>query len=203
MKGKILVGSIIALAIAFSSLAGSNNLIGVNAVSAAGWPICATVTYGAWGNCINGVETRDVIDKTPINCFLTDSEQQGASQVCGQVLGVKIYAVGSLLRTPNGKIYLVMPGQAVQHIPDLNALQAYSGHKINNVSQALISQYQQVYGQVLGIKIYADGTLLRTPDHKIYVIVNGHKQYIPGLAELYQYRNHRIINVSYNVIADY
>ncbi|MDD4902682.1 MAG: hypothetical protein PHE24_06125 [Patescibacteria group bacterium] len=207
MKGKILMGSIIALAIAFSSLAGDNNLFGVNAVSADTYPInsipCATVTYSAWGDCINGIKTRDVIDKTPINCSLTLNEQQGRSEVCGQVLGLKIYAVGTLLRAPEGKIYVVMPGQAIKLIPDLAALQAYRGREIHNVSDALIKQYRQNFGQVLGVKIYADGTLLRGPDHKIYVIVNGKKQYIHSLQELYQYRDRRIINVSAAVIADF
>lgn len=197
------MGSIIALTIVFSGLAGIGNLFGVNAASADYSPICATVTYSPWGNCINGIQTRDVIDKTPINCSLTAYEQAGRSQVCGKVLGVKLYAVGTLLRTPEGKIYVVMPGQAIKYIPDLNALKAYGGHPLYNVSDTLIAQYKQNFGQVLGEKIYADGTLLRGPDYKIYLIVNGKKQYIHDLEELYQYRHHRIINVSAAVISDY
>jgi hypothetical protein len=207
MKGKILVGSIIALAIAFFSLAGDGGLSGVNIALADSYPInsypCATVTYSQFGNCINGIQTRDVIDKTPVNCALTLNEQQGRSQACGKVLGVKIYGTGTLLRSPAGKIYVVMSGQMIKLIPDVAALQAYRGRNIYDVSNAVIAQYQQNFGQVLGVKIYADGTLLRGPDFKIYVIVNGKKQYIPGPAELYPYRNTRIINVSTSVLADF
>ena len=63
MKGKILIGGIIALAIAFSC-----NLSNVKPAHAETYPInqfsCTTVTYNAFGNCINGVQSRDVIDKT-------------------------------------------------------------------------------------------------------------------------------------------
>jgi hypothetical protein len=204
MFRKILTGSIIALAIIIGSLAGNGGLFRANAALADTYPInsvsCATVTFSAWGNCINGVKSRDVIDKTPVGCYMSSNEMEARSQVCGQVLGVKIYAVGTLLRTPQGKIFVVMSGQTIQLVPDLDALQAYRGRTIYNVSDALISQYQLIFGQVLGAKIYADGTLLRGSDHRIYVIVHGQKQYISSLTELYQYRNRRIINVSASVI---
>jgi hypothetical protein len=207
MKGKILIGSIIALAAVCFGIAGNGNLLGAKAALADTYPInyvpCATVTFSPWIGCINGINTRNVIDKTPINCAMTDNEQEASSQVCGKVLGVKIYGAGTLLRVPSGKIYVVMPGQMIKLIPDVNALQAYRGRKIYDVSTSLIAQYQQSFGEVLGEKIYADGSLLRGPDYKIYVIVKGKKQYIPGPAELYPYRNTRIINVSANVLADF
>jgi membrane-associated protease RseP (regulator of RpoE activity) len=203
MKGKILIASIIALAITFFSLPG----LKVRTAYAEAYPInsfiCKTVTYGPFGNCINGIESRDVIDKTPLGCGLTLSEQQGRNQVCGQVLGVKVYGPGTLLRTPEGKIYVVVSGQTVKFIPDLNELKSYSGHVTYNVSNATMTKYLQNFSQVLGVKIYADGTLLRTPDHKIYVVENGKKQYIRSLEELQQYSNHRIINISYSVLADF
>jgi hypothetical protein len=128
---------------------------------------------------------------------------QYSQPVAPKVLGVKIYANGSLLRSPDMKIFLVTNGQ-LQYISSLQQLQMLSGRKINDVSWATLAQYQQVSttGQVLGVKIYSNGTLLRTPDNKIYVITDGKPQYINSLEQLYQYRNTRIINVSYSVLAN-
>jgi len=55
----------------------------------------------------------------------------------------------------------------------------------------------------LGVKIYADGTLLRTPDKKIYVIINGQKNYISTLKQLAKYKNSKIYNVTAEVLANY
>jgi|WetSurMetagenome_2_1015567.scaffolds.fasta_scaffold119630_2 hypothetical protein len=200
MKGKNSTGMIIALAIGFVT---GVSLFGANIAHADSNLICGTVTYSAWTNCINGVQTRDVIDASPIGCTLTASEQAGRNQTCGKVLGAKIYAAGTLLRNPEGKIFVVVSGQKIRQIMNSTELKAYSGQTIHNVSAAFMTQYQVVFGQVLGAKIYADGTLLRGPDKKIYVIVNGKKQHIHSLTELYQYRKHRIINVSASVLADF
>jgi hypothetical protein len=59
-------------------------------------------------------------------------------------------------------------------------------------------------GQVLGVQTYADGTLLRGPDHRIYVLTNGHLVYIHDLAELAaHYFGLPILDVSAAVIAQY
>jgi len=199
MKGKILIGSLIALAIASFGIAANvkADTYAVNNVP------CATVTYGAWGNCMNGIQTRDVIGLTPFYCALTANEQAGRSQICGQVLGAKIYGAGVLLRNPYGKIYAVQSDNTIKYVPDLASLQAYRGWTVYNVSDALIAQYQQGLGQVLGVKLYANGTLVRTPDMRVYVIVNGVAQYISSPSQLQAYRGRNIFNVSYDALNQY
>jgi hypothetical protein len=117
----------------------------------------------------------------------------------GQVFGVKIYPIGSLLRTPNKRIYVIVSTSTVKYISSLKELFTYRGRTIYNVSYEVLAQYKQV----LGIKIYPDGTLLRGPDLKIYVILNGKKNYISSLKELWKYRNHKLYNVRADVIASY
>lgn len=57
---------------------------------------------------------------------------------------------------------------------------------------------------VLGVQKYADGTLIRGTDMKIYVIVDGHKVHVRSLAELFaKYRGQEIINVADEVLALY
>ena len=102
------------------------------------------------------------------------------------------------MRSPEGKIYVVVTKKTIQQIKTPAELKNYKG-RIHDVNDATIAQYIQV----LGVKIYADGTLLRTPDYKVYVIKNGEKQYIHNASDLSKYRNHRIINVSYSVLADF
>lgn len=199
MKGKILIISVIALAIAFFGLSTLNNSVKAWAEQ----PLCATVNYSAWGNCLNGIKTRDVIDKYPVNCALTSFQKESRSEICGKVLGEKTYKVGSLLRTPEGKIYVIMAGKKIKLIPNLQALKAYAGQPIFNVSDSLIAQYQKDSGVVLGVKIYANGTLLRGPNYKVYVIQSGKKHYISGPSELFKYLGQEILNVSAQTIADY
>jgi len=197
MKAKILIGSLIALAIASFGIAANADTYAVNNIP------CSTVTYGAWGNCMNGIQTRDVIGLTPFYCALTANEQAGRSQICGQVLGAKIYGAGVLLRNPYGKIYAVKSDNTIQYVPDLASLQAYRGWVVYNVSDALIAQYQQGLGQVLGVKIYPNGTLVRTPDMKVYVIVNSVAHYVTSPSQLQAYRGRTIFSVSYDALAQY
>ena len=57
---------------------------------------------------------------------------------------------------------------------------------------------------VLGKIVYADGTLIRGSDMKIYVLVNGTKAHIHTLAELFaKYRGQEILNVADGVIEQY
>jgi hypothetical protein len=200
MKRKVLIGSIVALAITFTGLPG---LASAQAASAGNIPLCATVTYGPWGNCVNGLQTRDVIGMTPFYCTMTANEEAGRSRICGEVLGVKLFVAGTLIRNQKGKIYVVLADNAIKLVPDLQALQAYRGRDIYSVSDALIDQYRQVYGEVLGAKIYADGTLLRSPDNRIFVVTNGQLQYVSSLKQLKQYAGQKIYNISWMTLAQY
>ena len=54
---------------------------------------------------------------------------------------------------------------------------------------------------VLGVTKYADGTLLRTPDHRIYAIIGGKKHYVANLQELARdYFGVEILDVSFDVV---
>lgn len=59
--------------------------------------------------------------------------------------------------------------------------------------------------EVLGAKVYnyADGTLLRGTDKKIYVVINGKLQHIVSLKQLAKYAGKPILNVGDDVIESY
>ncbi len=56
---------------------------------------------------------------------------------------------------------------------------------------------------ILGAKIYPDGTLLRGPDKRIYLIKNGAKKYIVDLEELSLYAGRKIISASVEELSCY
>ncbi|MFA5248492.1 MAG: hypothetical protein WC415_04690 [Patescibacteria group bacterium] len=58
-------------------------------------------------------------------------------------------------------------------------------------------------GQVLGEKIYADGSLLRGSDKKVYLVVGKNLKHIVTLAELRKYAGKKINDVSNSVIKSY
>jgi hypothetical protein len=110
------------------------------------------------------------------------------------------YPVGTLLRSVDGKIYVVKSVKTIQHILDLKELAKYHGQKIVNVDAGVIMRYQEVFYEIA----YQNGSLLRSPDHKIYVLVSGKKKYISSLTELaYNYSGRIIYNVTYATIAKY
>jgi hypothetical protein len=161
---------------------------------------CQNIVYSEWGSCFNGLQYRNILSTDPGHCLLSAEQQADRSRFCsGQVLGVQIYAIGSLIRTPDKKIFLVLGNNQVQKIRDLKELAKYKNRKIFNITYELFAQFKQV----LGIKIYADGTLLRGPDKRIYRIVSGKKYYISSLNELAKYKNTKIYNVSAEVVGSY
>ncbi len=111
-----------------------------------------------------------------------------------EVLGEKIYADGTLIRyIGESKIYVIVNGEK-QPIKNLGELKKYAGQEILNVYK----DGSQM--QVLGEKIYADGSLLRGTDKKIYVLSNGKLQHINNLIELRKYAGKKINNVTDDVI---
>ncbi len=56
---------------------------------------------------------------------------------------------------------------------------------------------------ILGAKIYPDGTLLRGPDKRIYLIKNSAKKYIVDLEELSLYAGRKIISASAEELSCY
>jgi hypothetical protein len=43
---------------------------------------CRSVEYGEWGECIGGIETREVSSKSPSGCRLTSNQEAEKEQVC-------------------------------------------------------------------------------------------------------------------------
>ncbi|MFA6382030.1 MAG: hypothetical protein WCX08_02060 [Candidatus Buchananbacteria bacterium] len=129
--------------------------------------------------------------------------------VPGQVLGVKKYADGALIRTPNRKIYII-ENQSPRQITGLAELNRYAGKTIYNISDDDLAAYFsplptiETGGQVLGVKKYADGSLLKTPDWKIYEVAGQtlkHIATVPSPDNAYQGK--KIFNVDYETISSY
>jgi hypothetical protein len=111
------------------------------------------------------------------------------------VLGEKMYADGTLIRyMGDPRIYVIVNGEK-QHIRNLAELRQYAGKEILTVSDGA--------PEVLGEKTYADGTLLRGSDKKIYVLRNGKLIHIRNLVELSKYQGQKIHDVSDSVINGY
>ncbi len=94
-------------------------------------------------------------------------------RILPQVLGVRYYADGQLIRGKDKKIYLIDKGKLVV-IRTLSQLQKYAGQKIYDETDEVIRQYMD----------FPDGSLIRGSIKKIYVITKGKRQPIFTLAEL-------------------
>ncbi|MDD4901490.1 MAG: hypothetical protein PHS62_05355 [Patescibacteria group bacterium] len=164
---------------------------------------CASVVYGEWGAPVSGIQYRNVLSQNPQSCSLTADQQNARSRVYqAAVAGVKYYADGSLLRGTDWKIYLIINGQK-KLIKNWTELQEYRGKTIFNVNNDVIAQYPDYTGVVAGVKAYANGSLLRVADHRIYLIINGKRQYIKSLQELKKYAGKTVYNVSYETLYQY
>ncbi len=128
------------------------------------------------------------------------ANKKTTTKVFQKVLGVKIFANGTLLRAADHKIYVVKNG-ALQYIHSLKELyDNYVGQDILKVNSKVINSYGKA---VLGIKIYANGSLIRGANEKIYVITNGKKVHILNLVELQKYVGQAINDVSASVLNQY
>lgn len=222
MKKKNLIKSSIAVAsLVVVSMFGFSTAFGYGGGGGGGGgfaPVanCASVTYGAWGPNVNGIQYRDVVSQFPANCSLSTSQQLDRSRAyvvevinpaaetpkvtptvepIKQVLGEKKYADGTLIRYKGDvKIYVIVNGEK-QHIRTLAELRKYAGKPILTVSDDA--------PEVLGEKTYADGTLLRGSDKKVYVLKNGKLTHIRSLVELSKYQGQKIHDVSDSVINGY
>jgi len=110
-------------------------------------------------------------------------------QVQPQVLGVKYYANGTLIRGQDKKIYLIKNNKLVV-IRTVAQLKEYKGQKIYDVPDPVIRQYLDFF----------DGQLIRDPDKKIYVITQGLKKPIKNLQELKQFGARKIHDVSLEIL---
>lgn len=172
---------------------------------------CANVAYSDWGICVNGIKQRAVSTSTPIGCSLTTAQRLEQSKLCimpqilgikaeptvqprilPQVLGVKYYANGQLIRGKDKKIYLIQNNKLAV-IRTLAQLRKYAGQKIYDVPDPVIRQYMG----------FLNGQLIRGPIKKIYVITKGKKQPILNLIELSKYRGQKIYDVSDEILGLY
>lgn len=140
-------------------------------------------------------------------------EEACKPDVDGDIKDVMKFVSGSLIRGCGPEVYHVL-GNNLFHIPNWQYLHDnYFAQRIYNVTDEVIAQYGQtkiddtsVSGkslQVKGIKFYADGTLLKGSDNKIYVIINGKKVHIVSLEDLKKYLGRKIIKVSDEVLNQY
>lgn len=144
------------------------------------------------------------ITAEPLICdFLRPSGSTGGDP---DVDGVFQYPNGSLLRdacVPAMPVYLIKE-QMKWHVPSWQYLYDYHfGQRIFNVVSTVANSYPDWTGEVLGVKSYADGTLLRGSDMKVYILENGHKRHIISFAELMEYIGQEIIDVSDDVLDQY
>jgi len=106
-----------------------------------------------------------------------------------EVLGLKVYPDGSLLRGADQKIYLIQ-GQVKKHIISLEELKKYQGRAILKATAEELSGLES--------REHLDGELIRQRgDVKVYVIKQGLRQHILNLEELRaHYFGREIFNLS-------
>ena len=183
---------------------------------------CSSVSYGEWGTTFNGIQFRNVLNQTPNNCSLTASQKVGQSRPVisqtvepivseispvvaqtqapvQQVLGEKKYANGTLLQGSNGKIYVVSNNK-LRYISALKELAKYKGRVLKVDDSTIISFAKTT---VLGVKKYANGTLLKAKgDSKIYVIKDSKKMQVESLMEFKKYKG-KILVVTASELNNY
>ena len=120
------------------------------------------------------------------------------ANILPRVLGEKVFAEGSLLRTPDKKIFIVQNGEK-RHIKTLQELQKFVGREIINVSSQELNQVKSVASNT---PTFADGSLLRDSSGRIYRVEDGFRYHIKSLDELRKnYAGKEIVNVDDLVIS--
>lgn len=106
-----------------------------------------------------------------------------------EVLGVKTYADGTLLRGPDRRVY-VIESQIKKHVVNLKELEKYRGHPILDATAKELAGYRS--------REHLNGELIRQRGEvKVYVIVKGSKRHILNLEELRaHYFGLEIFNIS-------
>ena len=122
----------------------------------------------------------------------------------GQVLGVKTYADGTLLRVKTTKkVYLVSKGRAVL-VASVKDLAKYKGKKIFDVDQGVVDNMNKPAVVAVTTAKYADGTVLRSQTtKKLYVIFQAKKFLISTITYSKKYAGKPIIVVGESVLKNY
>ena len=135
---------------------------------------CVGITYTDWGECVNGTQTRDIVPPIYV-CNITDEQRALTTRSCT----VEEDNSNDQDNTGSGS------GSATTTTDTSNDQEDQNNDN----------------GQVLGRTEFADGTLIRGTDHKIYVIIGGAKKHIRTLWELARYyRGQEILNVAQEVV---
>lgn len=189
---------------------------------------CSSVEYTDWqDDCVADWQYRGYAALHPQGCQATVEQQLAAKRFCQtqlmveepylllesqqletvadndkQVLGVKNYPDGSLLRNSRRQIFVIRE-QAKYHIRTLWELSAdYFGQPIIDVADDVLSGYRQVF--LLSAKFYPDGSLLRNSRQQIFVVRGLSKHHVRTLSELAtNYFGQRIIDVADYVLTLY
>jgi hypothetical protein len=151
---------------------------------------CSNVVYADWQSCSMGVQFRNVISQTPSSCTLTASQQAARVRTC-----VEFPNCSSVTYSAWGSCFLGVQSRNIiaRAEPNCKTTPAQELARIKSCSS----------GSVLGEKIYADGTLLRGSNNKIYVVVGDKLLHIASLKELAKYVGEKIFDVSDETIASY
>ena len=143
------------------------------------------------------------VDVIPVVPTPVKNPNLGPSDI-GQVLGIKIRPDNTLVRTPDEKVFLISNGGKKTRIVSVFDLYyKFKGQPIENITFAELAQYPDLNKPVLGTKIFANGTLVRAEDYRVYVIENGYKRYLPTLEDIRAYKHAKIQNVTYTDLEQY
>jgi len=176
---------------------GSNGLVKADALN-------GSFTTPTAQQCASGIIPEVLGTKEEACRFVKPND--GIAQIDKDIMNVFDFPNGALIRSvcdPNMSIYVLVSGKKF-HIPNWQYLyDHYFGQRIFNVQDIAVYQYPDITGNVLGVKIYPNGTLLRGKNKRVYIIENSHKRYISSLAELKKYAGQQIIDVSDSVLGEY
>jgi uncharacterized protein YjdB len=128
------------------------------------------------------------------------AKEDNQGKPAGEVLGVKIFADGTLIRTKNGKIFLIVNKGFKKPVASLEELRKLGKKEIKNVDDATFNKIPLATGNVLGVKTFKDGSLIRGRDGKVFIIEKGEKRRITSAAELKKFSRVKIESVDDNTL---
>ena len=119
-----------------------------------------------------------------------------------QILGVKIYSNGTILRGPDYKIYLIKNSKKLR-LKTLADLLKYKNRSIINVDQQTLSQYSDYFPKPATLAdIYKNGTLFRAGGNQVYILQFGALLPLKGPSELNKYVGRKIVKINTDVLVN-
>ena len=133
----------------------------------------------------------------------TASPSVGTSTV-GQVLGLKAYAEGTLLRSKTNKKIYVVAKNKLAILASIKELAKYKGKKIIDVDQTVIDNYNKPSVAAVKAVKFAEGALLRSKTtNQLYTIVGGKKVQLITFAQFTQFIGKLVTLVDESVLKGY